>query len=179
MEQATKDTNYAKSKILTLPFINAPPTDYSTIYTSLLFAVSKSNSCNQATTIVSFDQPLYWKARDIVATAFSNSSPKSIVIRLGGYHLLMSYLGAVGYIMDGSGLADALKVIYAENSVEKMLQGHAYSRAVRAHFLVYVTLAKIIMDLIDLTDDERDKIESYVSNFDGSAIFTAQKDVIV
>lgn len=48
-----------------------------------------------------FDQPLYWKATDIVASKKNNPSENltNVVVRLGGFHLLMSYLGSVGFIM--------------------------------------------------------------------------------
>lgn len=43
--------------------------------------------------------------------------------------------GAIGYLMNGSGLEDVLNVIHAAGSTGKMLSGHAYSRAVRYHTL--------------------------------------------
>lgn len=46
MEQATVGEIYVKSKILCLPFINAPPSDYDTIYTSLHSVVEKCKALN-------------------------------------------------------------------------------------------------------------------------------------
>lgn len=40
---------------------------------------------------VTFDQPLYAKAREIVAAAPEGSDLSKIVIRLGGFHLLISF----------------------------------------------------------------------------------------
>jgi len=78
---------------------------------------------------VTFDRPLYIKAQNIV----EQSKPEpQIVVRLGGFHLLMSFIGTIGYIMAGSGLKEQWNIIYAANSIEKMITGHAYSRAVRA-----------------------------------------------
>ncbi|GBN12843.1 hypothetical protein AVEN_274269-1 [Araneus ventricosus] len=94
--------------------------------------------------IVTFDQPLYTEAREIVATAPEGSDLSKIVIRLGGFHLLRSFFGAIGYIMQGSGIKEALSLIYAPNSLDKMLTGHAYARDVRAHTLLHLTLATII-----------------------------------
>ena len=51
---------------------------------------------------VTFDQPLYVKAVEIVES--SHDLKQKLFIRLGGFHLLMSYLGSIGNIMDGSGL---------------------------------------------------------------------------
>lgn len=66
-----------------------------------------------------------------------------MIVRLGGFHLLMSFMGAIGYIMTGSGLKELLSIIYAPNTVEKMFTGHAYARAVRGHGLVYLALSKL------------------------------------
>ncbi|CAH2989439.1 unnamed protein product [Chilo suppressalis] len=132
MESVTANVPYERSKVICLPFINAPPSDYDTILTSLLEAVENSKRCSQKTTFITFDQPLYWKARDIVGAADPTSDLKNVVVRLGGFHLLVSFMGSIGMIMSGSGVEELFKLIYAENCVEKILAGHAYARAVRA-----------------------------------------------
>jgi len=38
-----------------------------------------------------------------------------IVVSLGGVHLLMSFMGAIGYIMEGSGLKELWSTIYFFN----------------------------------------------------------------
>ncbi|KMQ84911.1 hypothetical protein RF55_16900, partial [Lasius niger] len=94
MENVTANRPYEKSKIICLPFINGIPSNYDTIFTSLLKAACLGRSCGQETIFVTFDQPLYWKARDIVACA-NESELSNVIVRLGGFHLLMSYLGAI------------------------------------------------------------------------------------
>ena len=69
----------------------------------------------------------------MVASSTSNSELSSVVVQLGGFH--MSFMGAVGYIMGGSGLKELRSLINAVNSIEKMLNGHAYAQALQAHFL--------------------------------------------
>jgi len=39
--------------------------------------------------------------------------------------------------MAGSGLKETLSVIYASNSVDKMLSGHTYARAVRGYITTF------------------------------------------
>ena len=41
----------------------------------------------------------------------------NIVCRLGGFHLLMSFLGSIGTLMNGSGLDEILEQVYATNVV--------------------------------------------------------------
>ncbi|KAJ8880838.1 hypothetical protein PR048_017309, partial [Dryococelus australis] len=98
--------------------------------------------------------PLYMKARDIVGASDETSDLSKIVIRLGGFHLLMSFLGSIGYIMVGSGLKEDLRNIYAPNSVEKMLTGHVYSRAVRGHLLLHLATSKNISEDLEICEEQ-------------------------
>lgn len=159
MEQVTKECPYKQSKIVFLPFIHAPPTQYDTVLTSLLEASERSSAHGQKTCIVTYDQPLYLKARDIVENS-KHPQLNSVVVRLGGFHLLMSFMGAIGAIMAGSGLKELLTTIYAENSVDRILNGHAYSRAVRAHILTnYALVSLIVNNEIEFTEEEHQEIE--------------------
>ena len=72
---------------------------------------------------MTFDQPLYQKATEIVA---ASRDLDKVVVRLGGFHMLMSYLGSIGHIMNVSGLADLWERVYAIGSVVHMLTGHAF-----------------------------------------------------
>lgn len=62
--------------------------------------------------------------------------------------------------MDKSSIKEALKVIYASfhNSVDKMLNGHAYVRAIKAHTLLYLALSTIILKDMDIDDDAHENI---------------------
>jgi hypothetical protein len=57
----------------------------------------------QITCFVTFDQPLFFKARDIVEGG-QHSELSCVVVRLGEFHLLMSFMGCIGAIMAGRGL---------------------------------------------------------------------------
>ncbi|XP_031784033.1 uncharacterized protein LOC116417072 [Nasonia vitripennis] len=82
----------------------------------------------------------------------------------------MSFLATIGLIMNGSGLKEAFCIIYAENSAEKAFVGHAYSRAIRAHFLVQVALATIIFESLQLTEEETEMFDALLLNV-GAEIF--------
>ncbi|KAG5890394.1 hypothetical protein JTB14_029758 [Gonioctena quinquepunctata] len=83
MIEATVEEPFQRSRIVCLPFINAPPTDYDTISTSLQLSIEKCKASNQKTCIVTFDQPLYWKAGDITAAADPTSDLSKVVVRWG------------------------------------------------------------------------------------------------
>lgn len=155
MNTVTKGDYSEKTKVVPLPFINAPPSDYDTVYTALMYAAELCERVNQHNVIITFDQPLYWKAREIVSGSASDPRLSKCVVRLGGFHLLMSYIGCMGYLMGGSGLKELLSTVYAPTSVEKMLQGHAFARAVRGHLITQTALSNIIFEHIDITDEEQ------------------------
>lgn len=128
---------------------------------------------------MTFDLPLFMKAHDIIHSADPTSPVRNVIVRLGGFHLLMSFLGSIGYIMAGSGLVDLFQSIYATNSVEKIMSGHAYSRAVRANILIHLALAKKMMDGIEFTDEERDEMDFLIGNPERSSIFTAAENIVI
>lgn len=69
--------------------------------------------------------------------------------------MLMSFIGATEYIMDGSGLQDLFSIAYAAASTEKMLTGYVNSRAIRGHILAHLVLAKcVLMMMMEITNDE-------------------------
>ena len=56
--------------------------------------------------IMNFYQPLYQKAYEIQWKELENSGLKRIVLRLGGRHACMSFLGSIGHFMSSSGLCE-------------------------------------------------------------------------
>lgn len=95
--------------------------------------------------MVTFDQSLYIKAVELVLAAEECSVLKMVWVRLGGFHMLMPFLGSIGYIMGGSGLEELWNTIHAKNSIPSMLNGHTYSRSLRVHFLTQLALSLILL----------------------------------
>lgn len=164
MEKHTAHEHFDVSKIRFLKFINEKATDPDTIYTALNYAATLTRKKRQETCFVTFDQPLYYKAREIIAGCNDDDIIKTVVVRLGGFHMLMSFLGAIGVIMEDSGLKELWSKVYAEKSVDNMLNGHSYARAVRAHFLTLRALGKIILDDFDIEDSHKTVIKNLLSS---------------
>ena len=137
-------THPGRSSIYYLPMIDLPPGNKSCILSTLEF-IYKEAVKHSVIPIITFDQPLYWKASEIIANAPDNSHLKEIVLLLGCFHTLMNLLGAVGYLMNGTGLKDILQVIYGENAVQHVLTGKAVQRAIRGHLLVDKCLGQMIV----------------------------------
>lgn len=169
LEQLTKnEKNFPTSQVMFLPFIDHPASNVDTIYTTLHQALDIAKSHGQKTCVITFDQPLYYKAREMVAVSETNSNLCKVVVKLGGFHMFMSFLGSIGHIMDGSGLKEALGKIYAMNSVDKMLSGHAYSRSIRGHTLLRLALSMIIFEDMKIEDGKLDALIQQIPSRDVS-----------
>lgn len=107
MEDFYVDSDSVTSTIFPLPFVNNPPSEYDTIFTVLIESTEENRRCGKNNTIfVTFDQPLYQKARYILSCIDLQNDEyglSKVRVRLGGFHMLMSFLGTIGFIM-GVGL---------------------------------------------------------------------------
>lgn len=99
MSQMTEQrTCYETSRVQCLPFINLPPSSYDAIFSVLKFVAEKLKSdVKQSCIFLTFDQPLYAKAHDMLQRLVREDDGiySKLILRLGGFHLLMSYMGAL------------------------------------------------------------------------------------
>ena len=153
-----------QSAIITMhPIIDQNPNELSTVYSTLLYVDQQAKQMSLQTSCVTFDQPLWLKAIDIV-----QSEKLNIVCRLGPFHMLMSFLGSIGKVMEGSGLVEALQCCFGLNAITHMLSGKAVKRAIRGHFLMdsalqVVLLKNFVMPAEDV-DDLRQLYEDVVQH---------------
>jgi hypothetical protein len=120
-----------KVTISFLPILDLNPSDMTCIYSVLIFISEQAKHLHIETPVVTFDQPLWVKAMEIVT-----AKAMPIVLILGGFHLMMSYLNNIDTIMKVSGLSEAFQTIYSRNAVDYMMSGKSISRAQRGHLLV-------------------------------------------
>ena len=156
MSTVVTDQHFAKSYITMLPIINLPATDMTALHSLLVFVTEQSSKLNVPTPTITFDQPLYVKAYEIVSSTNMN-----IFVRLGGFHQLMSFLGSIGCIMEGSGLQPALETVYASLTVNHMFTGKAFSHAMRGHMLANAAVLTLIFEdfWLTTTADEKTQLE--------------------
>lgn len=127
MQLICKIDHPRQSSITFLPMIGMDPTDMTCMYSTLKF-VSKQAKQYDVTPIITFDQPLWWKAMSIIENMCLDSDIHDVVIRLGGFHTEMSFLGCMGYLMAGSDLDEQLEIVYAQNAGLHMMHGKAFAR---------------------------------------------------
>ena len=140
MQRNLSGNHPGKANFCFLPIINLNSSDESCIFSTLVFIENQAKILNIPTACVTFDQPLYIKAFEIVEAKKMN-----IMLRLGGFQMLMSFLGGIGTVMKGSGLQEAMETIYAGNPVNHMMDGKAYARAVRCHLIIDAVLHEILL----------------------------------
>lgn len=68
--------------------------------------------------------------------------------------------------------------IYANNSVDKILNGHAYSRAIRGHMLCNLALGSLIFNEITFTDEEQRGFDELLDETERSMVLLATESEI-
>ena len=95
-----------RNKAVYMPLIDMPHADPSTMMTALVEANRLTSEDGQEFTIFTCDQQLY-RVSLLVIWAYPEQF-SNVVLRLGGMHMLMSFVGAVGSLMGESGLAQVM-----------------------------------------------------------------------
>ena len=165
MQSVHIGNHQGKSFVHFLPMVDMNPSDLTCVNTTLMY-VARHAIGNGAKPIITFDQPLWWKAYTLIESEPTNSILRKVILRLGGFHTLMSYLGSIGHLMAGSGLRELMEIVYACNAVDHIITGKAVARAVRAHMLVDAALNTLLyskaldVPIPQLTTDPKGKSEN-------------------
>ena len=134
-----------KTRVAFVPLLDMVPSEPDTMLTAITEAMRISRVSGQEWTIFTNDQQLY---RVAVHLSWANTDLfKHVILRMGGMHFLMSYIGCIGTLMAGSGLDTLLKSAFA--GVPKMLTGHKYPQNMRALRLLTEELIRPLLEDIN------------------------------
>ena len=138
-----------KSSVQFLPRIDMNPGDKTCILSTLDYLCSLSSKHNMPT--IKSDQPLFWKASEIANAVTDDSPIRDVILLLGTFHTFMNVLGAIGTLIEGTGLKEIMETIYGENAVVHMMSGKAVQQVFSGHLLVdqcltHQIVAKIMED---------------------------------
>lgn len=116
--------------------LKAPFTDLSIVYTVPVELKRMMEVIGQQHSVITFHQAIYRVAKEIQwnrPEEFENT-----VIRLGGFHMLTNYMGALGTMTTSGGLAQLLihSNVYAEKRVNQILNRKRYNWGFRTHKLL-------------------------------------------
>lgn len=136
-KQVTQDT------VGYLPTINAPATEMSTVQEILQQAISIQASLHLDNIAVVLDQALFAKATE-VAWRYPERFG-SVILMMGNFHTICNFMSTIGKMFGDAGLRDLAveSGVIAEGSINKVLEGKQYNRAVRLHKLIYEALMRL------------------------------------
>ena len=128
-----------------MPPINFYINENTTVQYILETSKEASLKVGQRYTIVTFDLAVAKKAYSIDwqnPQRFDN-----IIVRMGVFHTICSLFGALGLKMKGSGLSEILieSGVCASGSLEKVMLGKHYNRALRVHKLTVEALECLLL----------------------------------
>lgn len=148
------------SRVTYPSLVDSKPTDMATVYTTMKRCVEMCNTAGQQYSIQTFDQQLYAIAQQVkwsYPTEF-----KDHILHLWGFHTLSCYISCIGKLWCDAGLSDILveSGIYASCTVEQILAGKQFKRAVRALTLVYEALMSLWLTMFFEWCDTNNKLNN-------------------
>ena len=146
-----------KSEVGYMAPILHPITEYSTVQQCLIPSMDATEQLNQEYTLVTMDLAAAKIAYDI---QWGNPDKYSkLFINLGPFHTMCSYMRAIGKMMTGCGFEEVLveSGICANSSIDKVLSGKHYNRAIRIHQIMTEAVERMVLAKFnesESTDDE-------------------------
>ena len=131
------------------PLIHMVPSDPSTIMTAMIASRRITKHTGQSMTVFTADQQLYREAVNVVWVCPELSD--DFVLRLGGMHTTMSFVGSVGAPMGNSGLEEVLKAAFG--GVTRMLTGKNFPQNTRVLRMVADELLRPLISRVDTHED--------------------------
>jgi len=108
-----------KTAVVYNPFLDMTPAEPDTMKTAMVEAQRLTHLTGQEWTVFTNDQQLYKEVVPI--TWVDRDMFQQFISRLGGMHMLMSFVGCIGSLREVSGLEDILASTFA--GVPKLLSG--------------------------------------------------------
>ena len=148
-----------------LPTINAPATELNTVFEILNQSERIRKELLLETIVVVMDQALFAKAAEIAwkqKELFPN-----ILLRMGTFHTICNALSILGKRFWDAGLKDICieAGIVAEGSINGVLDGKHYNRAVRVHKYIYEALMRLAWEEFLLWAEDNQEASTTIEAF--------------
>src|SRR6476469_1639032 len=122
-----------------------PITDAATVQQCLAVSQEASLALGQEYTFITMDLAAAKIAYNI---KWQNTERfKNVIIHLGAFHIMCSYMGCLGKLMTSSGFEDILieSQVCASGSIGQVISGKHYNRAMRVHQRMVDALERLIL----------------------------------
>ena len=128
-----------------LPAINKSPTKLDTVQEVLFQVREKSETLGLKSADLVLDHAIYSKALEILTQPENRELHDFINLRMGGFHATCIFIAVIGKRFGLAGLKDLLVEtnIVGTNSIDLVLKGKQYNRAIRALKTVYEALQRV------------------------------------
>ncbi len=137
-----------KTNAVYLPLIDMTPSDPDTMMTAMTRAQQITLKTGQEFVVFTCDLQLYRVALYVIwayPEQFSN-----VIMRLGGMHSLMSFVGSIGALMAETGLNESMASVFG--GVSKMLSGKKFPQNVRAMRMVAEEILRKVVRITDINN---------------------------
>ena len=118
------------------PFFPQSPNNPDVVAESVNYCIGVARKLGQEHCVITCDQAIY----EIVLALHKKHPDKygHVIIRMGGFHIAMNFLGAIGHLMKETGIEEILaeSEICQPGTVSKLLDGKDYYTMLHAHRVV-------------------------------------------
>lgn len=118
------------------PLYPQTPTNPDVVQTSLDYFVSLNLKLGHLKTVITCDQAIY----DIIKGLIRKYplKYKDVIVRLGGFHIALNFMGCIGFLMKESGIEEILVVsnVCGRGTANKIMGGKDYYKMVCYHSLL-------------------------------------------
>ena len=120
-------------------------TKYDTVQQCIVTSIEASRKLNQQFTFITMDLAAAKIALDVKWNDLEKY--ENVVIHLGAFHTMCSYMGALGRMMTGSRFEDIVieAGICASGSIRQVMSGQHYNRAMHTHLLMMDAVERLLM----------------------------------
>ena len=122
------------------PFFPQSPTNPDVVEQSVQYCMDVSRKQGQEFTIITCDQAIY----EVVLGLQKKNLQKyaKLILRMGGFHLAQNFLGAIGHLMQATGIEDIMVEadVCLRGTANKIISGKDYYAMLRAHTMVHAAM---------------------------------------
>ena len=122
-----------------------PVTDFATVKKCLTISMKVTQKLNQEYTLVTTDLAAANIAHDLIWG--DKELYEKVIVNLGPFHTMCSYMGVIVKMMSGSGFEDIVvdAGMRASGSFEQVMSGKHYNRSVRVHQRMLDALERMLL----------------------------------
>ena len=158
VETCITGAEHEQSVVGLMPILNAPAHEMDTLYTAVQRCRAVASALGQQHVVITVDEALFQR---LVPLKWAHSDLQEwLVVRLGGFHTALNFLGVIGRHVECSGLLEVWveSGLFGSKTAERVLStGRPYNKAVRGHKLTRQALWDFLLPMMLQFMREKDK----------------------